>query len=187
MTVLPELTWKPTAASDSRNGATVELVVVHRWGVRVSAPKDEAVTAEGVVNFFSNPANRASAHIVYPGSVGTTTQMVAWQDMAWAEAAYNPEADEVESADDIWVLGPSGTIDEAGLEQLARIVAFRLHVRGLPAVWSTKRGFCRHADLGQAGGGHLECPTTDIPTWRKFVSLVQKELERGGFRTTWGH
>lgn len=181
--VLPNLRWHPTAASGPRHGHPVELVVVHRWGVRYVDAAGEAKDYAGVIAYFSNPANQASAHVVYPGSAvpGEATQMVAWSDYAWAEAAYNPVADDVESADAIW-LGH----DEEGLHVLARIVAARLHARGLPAVWSHRRGFCRHADLGQAGGGHLECPTTDLALWRRFVRLVQAEHERGHFRPSWG-
>lgn len=181
--VLPELRWHPTAASGDRRGHPVNLVVVHRWGVRYVSEPAEKVDYEGVVRFFSDPANNASAHIVYPGSAvpGEATQMVAWGHYAWAEAAYNPDADDIESADAIW-LGH----DPDGLQVLARIVADRLKRRGLPPVWSHRRGFCRHADLGAAGGGHLECPTTDLALWRHFIRLVQSEHERGGFRPYWG-
>src|SRR5581483_3115732 len=117
-------------------------------------------------------ANQASAHVVFPGSAvpGEATQMVAWDDKAWAEAAYNPSSDDIESADAIW-LGH----DPHGMAVLARIVAFRLHARGLPATWSAERGFCRHADLGSAGGGHTQCPTTDLALWRAFCGLVERE------------
>lgn len=181
--VLPDLKWDPTTACSPRHGHPVELVVVHRWGVRYTTEPVEAVSYQGVIDWFKNRANQASAHIVYPGSAvpGEATQMVAWSDLAWAEAAYNPVADEIESADAIW-LGA----DPDGLAQLARIVAFRLHIRGLPPVWSTRRGFCRHGDLGSAGGGHTQCPTTDLKLWRHFVSLVEHEALRGGFRPSWG-
>lgn len=180
--ILPRLVWHPTAASGNRHGHPVNLIVVHRWGVRYVDPKHEAASYHGVVNFFSNPKNGASAHIVYPGSAvpGEATQMVAWNQYAWAEASYNPDADEVESADAIW-LGK----DRHGMEVLARIVACRLHARNLPPVWSSRHGFCRHADLGAAGGGHTSCPTTDMEVWRHFVSLVKGEYTRGGCRP-WG-
>ena len=187
--VLPELSWKPTAASGLRHGSTVELVVVHRWGVRYQGPAETAKQYEGVISYFLDPAHQASAHVVFPGSAvpDRATQMVSWAHMAWAEAAYNPVADDVESADACWTGGANGgPADPDGLEVLARIVAFRLHQRGLPAVWSHRRGFCRHADLGSAGGGHTACPTTDLGLWRHFVHLVQLQAERGGFRRTWG-
>lgn len=182
--VLPELHWVPTAAEGSRGGSPVDIVVVHRWGVRYVSSRGEARDYEGVVRYFLNPSNRASAHVVFPGSavLGKATQMVHWNRMAWAEAAYNPIADDIESADGIW-LGK----DAQGLRVLARIVAYRIHKHGLPCVWSHHRGFCRHADLGAAGGGHLQCPTTDISLWRHFVSLVQAEHQRGEFRHSWGH
>lgn len=181
--VLPKLEWVPTNAKGSRHGQKVELVVVHRWGVRFTTEAAEARSYEGVIRFFSDPANRASAHVVFPGSAvpGEATQMVAWGDMAWAEAAYNPVADDIESADAIWVGG-----DAHGMQVLARIVADRLKVRGLPPAWSHRRGFCRHADLGAAGGGHTACPTTNLAQWRRFCRMVQEEYDRGGFRRHWG-
>lgn len=180
--VLPNLRWHPTQASGARAGHPVNLVVVHRWGVRYTDRPQEASAYEGVINFFSNPKNQASAHVVFPGSAvpGEATQMVSWHDYAWAEAAYNPDADDVESADAIW-LGA----DPEGMQVLARIVACRLRARSLPAVWSIRKGFCRHADLGAAGGGHTQCPTTNLSMWKHFVGLVQTEYLRGGCRP-WG-
>jgi hypothetical protein len=181
--VLPNLDWHPTNASGSRGGVAVERVVVHRWGVAYSNEQAEAQAYQGVINFFSDPAHEASAHVVFPGSAvpGEATQMVPWDEMAWAEAAYNPSSDDVESADAIW-LGH----DPLGMAVLARIVAARLNARGLPAVWSAERGFCRHADLGVQGGDHLSCPTTNIALWKAFVALVEHEATRGGFRADWG-
>lgn len=181
--VLPRLEWRPTAACGDRHGHPISLIVVHRWGVRYTDQSAEARSYQGVINWFLNPGNQASAHIVYPGSAvpNEATQMVHWADYAWAEAAYNPAAQEIESADAIW-LGK----DPDGMTQLARIVAYLLHRHGLPPVWSTAKGFCRHADLGAAGGGHTECPTTDMAVWRGFVRQVQAQAKRGGFRSHWG-
>ena len=182
MASLPELDWKPTQAKGDRHGHPVDLVVVHRWGLNYVSPAETVAAYHGVISEFLNPANDASAHIVFPGSAvkGKATQMVAWKDYAWTQAAYNPRCDEVESADAIW----QGH-DPEGFKVLARIVAFRLHKRGLPPVWSSGRGFCRHYDLGAAGGGHTD-PTTDLHLWRSFVKLVQAEHARGHFRETWG-
>lgn len=181
--VLPELTWDPTHASGDRHGARVQHVVVHRWGVRYTSPQQEDASFEGVRSFFRNPANRASAHVVYEGEAagGRAAQMVRWSDYAWAEAAYNPTSVEIESADAIW-LGH----DPHGLRRLARMVAWCLVHWSLPPVWSHERGFCRHADLGAAGGSHPSCPTTDLATWREFATWVLYEHGRGGFRSSWG-
>src|SRR5437868_8344072 len=171
MAVLPSLVWRRTTACSDRRGHPVSLVVVHRWGVRYTSPAGEAKSYHGVINYFLDRSHQASAHFVYPGSAEAgCTQMVRYADFAWAEAACNPSSVEVESADAIWLHK-----DDAGLKQLARIVAFLLHRYKLPAVWSHTRGFCRHADLGSAGGGHTACPTTDLGLWRIFVSLVQAE------------
>ena len=75
-------------------------------------------------------------------------------------------------------------------EACARVVAFRLHKRGLPAHYIfgshllNSPGFTRHYDLGAAGGGHSD-PTTDGATWHHFCTLVEAELQRGGFRDKW--
>jgi hypothetical protein len=175
--VLPELVWVPTRAHGDRHGARV---VVHRWGVRFTTLAAEAKSYRGVTNEFLDPANEASAHVVYPGSAVSgghiATQMVAWADAAWTESHYNPTSDEIESADAIW-LGH----DWYGFHVLARMVAHRLHERQLPPVWSAERGFCRHGDLGSLGGGHTACPTTDPHLFRLFASTVQHEYARGGF------
>jgi hypothetical protein len=151
--------------------------------VRFTSEKAEAASYQGVIRHFRDPANRASAHVVYPGSAvaGVAAQMVPWSEAAWTEAAYNPSSVEIESADAIW-LGH----DQHGFQQLARMAAYLLHAYSLPPVWSHERGLCRHGDLGAAGGGHPSCPTTDLHLWRTFVSRVQYEHERGHFRHRWG-
>lgn len=182
---LPELVWRPTRACMSREGETIRRVVLHRWGVSYTTPKAEAASYAGVIRWFEDPANAASAHLVLPGSAvpGRAAQMVAWGQAAWAEAAYNRSSVEIECADAIW-LGH----DPRGLAVAARITAFLLAKYDLPAIWSVERGFCRHGDLGQAGGGHTACPTTDRNVFQAFAYLVKFEAHRGGFRPfrTWG-
>lgn len=194
---LPTLEWNPTAASGHRHGHAIARVVAHRWGDRYVNEKQEAGVYHGVVNYFKDKKNGASAHIVFPGSAvpGEATQMVSWSDYAWTQAAYNPGSVEVEAADAIFV-----GHDVAGMATLARILAFLLATGGglyapfkrpLPPVWSHERGLCRHADLGAAGGGHTQCPTTDLAQWRHLVKLTQNEyhLAASGakpFRQTWG-
>ncbi len=186
---LPELKWEPTHNCGSRNDSPIRLVVVHRWGVRFTDEHAELASYHGVVNYFKQPKSQVSAHIVYPGSAapGEATQMVPWHLKAWAEAYYNPDSVEIESADAIW-LGH----DPAGFHQLAHIVAYLLHHYHLPpraltsAQVATSHGFCRHADLGLLGGGHTSCPATDLSLWHSFAHLVVSEYQRGGFRHMWG-
>lgn len=196
--ILPELAWKASGGATPRHGSHVARVVIHRWGERIPVSElDEAKLYGGVVNYLRDAKNRASAHVVHPGTIapGLATQLVRWSDFAWAEAAYNPTSVEVESADAIWIQDEHGVYDEVGLETLARITAFLLSTGGglhlptertLPPVWSHERGFCRHADLGAAGGGHTECPTTDVARWRHFCSRVEYQWHLGQFRPTWG-
>ena len=140
-----------------------------------------------------NPQANASAHGVLGRPVATGgpkvkplefTQLVRWSEKSWSCEAFNGVSEGLEIDDDAW----TGKDPEA-LRVAARIVAFRLHKRGLPARWARKgygRGFCRHADLGLAGGGHTECPTTNLILWLKFVYMVKRELRRGNFRHEWG-
>src|SRR5438270_2066263 len=155
---LPNLEWVPTRAQSSRRGASVRLVVVHRWA---------GGSLQGVERWFENPSHEASSHLVYAGeegpNAGRCAQMVPWSQKAWTEALYNAQSVEVECADAIWI----GS-DFKGLHRTARIVAFLLHKYGLPPVHVTgaailhgRGGWCRHADLGAAGGGHTQCPSTD--------------------------
>ena len=187
--VLPELEQHPTqACSDRHTGSKISMVVIHRWGV--SQWKGERI--DGVINYFKNPANQVSSHLVYAGEqgpdAGRCVQMVPLAKKAWTEAAFNSVGVSVESSDRLW-LGD----DLAGLHRLARITGWLLHHHGLPAVdlegeaVLNDRGFTRHGALGMNGGGHTLCPTatpTD-PRWLLFRKQVKAEYDRGGYRTVW--
>lgn len=181
--VLPEVKWVPTQARGNRHGSKVHRIVLHRWGVRYSDLPHERLSYHGVINEFKDKRNQASAHFVFPGSAvpNEITQMVTYASYAWTEAAYNPTSVEIECADAIW-LG----MDPDGFEQLAHITGYLLHHFGLPPVWSHDHGFCRHGDLGVAGGNHPSCPTTDMKVWRSFIKKTQTHYHEGGYRKEWG-
>lgn len=181
--VLPEIKWVPTQNKDPRNGAHVKRVVLHTWGGHYISEKMEAVSYEAVINQFKRPSSKTSAHFVYPGSAvpNEITQMVDYAHYAWTEEAYNPTSVEIECADAIW-LGH----DPAGFEQLAHTVGFLLHHFGLRPVWDIHGGFCRHGDLGIAGGNHPMCPTVDTTRWRHFAGRVEFNYKAGGYRPDWG-
>ena len=111
------------------------------------------------------------------------TQLVPWSRKAWACVSFNSRSDNIETPDWIW-LEPLTPRALEVMHVCARVVAFRLHKRGLPATWLRGgallrgHGFTRHYDLGAAGGGHTD-PTTDPHRWGVFVALVQHELARG--------
>ncbi len=171
--VLPPLKERPTPNRSSRHGGRVSLIVVH----------DTEGGYEGSIEWLCNPAAQASAHIVLREDGGEATQLVPWDEKAWSCVAFNSVSENLELA--------GFAARWYGLRELqvaARIVAFRLRKRGLPARWATGGrglGFCRHADLGVAGGGHHD-PTTSIAKWLLFVAMVKHEYARGGFRRVWG-
>lgn len=169
---LPRLEHRPSPnQSDRLEG--VRLVVVH----------DTEGGYEGSIAWLCNPAAQASAHVVLREDGAEATQLVPWSRKAWACMAYNSASDNLEMAG-----FASRGYGLAQLRRAARIVAFRLHKRGLPARWARGgqgQGFCRHYDLGAAGGGHYD-PTTSTAKWLAFVALVKLEHRRGHFRHDWG-
>lgn len=165
--------WTP---NQGRRLTPVRLVVVHR----------PVGSYRSAIEVLCDPAHEASAHVVVREDGREATQLVGWGKKAWACVWFNSTSDNIETPDWIW----SGELAEPKLQVLkvcARIVAFRLHKRGLPAQWCkpTGKGFLRHYDLGKAGGGHTD-PTTDNHRWLQFVELVRQEADRGHFRPHWG-
>ena len=186
-TTLPDLHWEPTRACGPReSGSHIQIAFAHRWGI--SNPNAESIA--GVINEFMNPANQASAHIVYAGEVGPSrgqaVQMVPLSAKAWTEAADNSKGVSVEFGDEIWLGG-----DPEGFARAARIFGWLCHHCSLPPNWvrnphgSTAKGISRHADGGAADGGHTQCPTTDIQLWEQFVYRVKAEYKHGGYRKEW--
>ena len=175
-TVLPPIKFHGTPNFSART-EPVTLVVVHR----------PVGSYQGSISTLCNPAREASAHIILgrpkAGAPLEATQLVRWSKKAWACVAFNSRSDNLEIADDAW-----NGHDKEAWRVAARITAYRLHVRKLPPRWARNgqgRGFCRHYDLGIAGGGHTD-PTTSTIAWLKFVFRVKWEYHRGGFRESWG-
>lgn len=159
---------------------------MHRWGITAFAKE----TIEGVIAEFENPANQASAHIVYAGEVGPSAgrcvQMVPLHLKAWTEALDNSEGVSVECGDAMW-LGH----DPEGFARAARIAGWLLLDEKLPAAWvrhphtTHYHGIARHADGGAADGGHTVCPTADLELFAQFVARVKAEIAHGGYRKEW--
>ncbi len=174
--VLPKLAQRDSPNQSSRRGAKVTLIVVHR----------PVGSYKGSIATLMNPATQASAHAIMAPGGKEATQLVPWDQKAWACVSFNAVSDNLEIADEAW----TGE-DPHGFAVAARIVAFRCHKRGIPARWIrgsellNHSGVTRHYDLGAAGGGHTD-PTLDERVWRDFMVRVQHELTRGGFREVWG-
>jgi len=172
--VLPPLKWVESPNQSARDhGTHVDLIVVH----------DTEGGYDGAVSWFANSHSQVSAHIVLKEDGSEATQMVPYDRKAWHCESFNSRSIGLEMA--------GFAKDGYGPHEwavAARVVAFLLHRYGLPARWAKGGGgdgFCRHYDLGAAGGGHHD-PTTDDAVWAKFVFQVTHELDRGGFRETWG-
>lgn len=176
--VLPKL-YLRLSPNFSRRVLPVGLVVVHR----------PVGSYHGSIESMCDRRHEASAHVIVNEYGNEATQLVPWGRKAWACRFYNSRSDNIETPDHIW-LDP---LDEERLRIMrvcARVVAFRLHKRKAPARWVRsgfmfRKGVTRHYDLGKAGGGHTD-PTTDPHRWEIFLSMVDEELRRGGFRKDWG-
>lgn len=182
--ILPRLAQAPSLNRSPRL-QPVRMVVVHR----------PAGSYRGAIEALrdphpDHPERRVSAHVLVREDGREATQLVPWNLKAWSCAAFNSLSDNIETPDAIWSKPLTGANLHAFLV-CARIVAFRLHQRGFPAVWLRGetllhgRGFTRHLDLGAAGGNHSD-PTSDTARWRSFVAAVETQHRRGGFRRTWG-
>jgi hypothetical protein len=178
--VLPPLRWKPSPNRSQRLHPPVRLVVVHR-------PVGHYA---GAIAAMCDPKHQASAHVIVREDGAEATQLVPWGRKAWACAAFNSQSDNIETPDMLWT-APLTAETRRVMRVCARVVAFRLHKRSLPAAVLfganilTGQGFTRHYDLGIAGGGHTD-PTTDMGRWLAFGEMVAEEHARGGFRPTWG-
>jgi hypothetical protein len=172
--VLPTLKWQESPNfSDRKPGVNLDLIVVH----------DCEGGYASSVSWFANGHSNVSAHLVLKEDGSEVTQMVPYSKKAWHCASFNSRSIGLEM---------SGFAKQGYGEHewavAARIVAFLLQKHGLPDRWAKNgqgSGFCRHYDLGQAGGGHSD-PTTDDTVWQSFVNRVKHEVQRGGFRPAWG-
>lgn len=168
--VLPDLRISSTPNRSTRHGARVQTVVVH----------DTEGAYAGAVSWLKDPRARASAHVVVREDGKEATQLVGWEEKAWACESFNAVSDNIEMA------GFVGHFSRAQLGAVARIVAFRLHKRGLKPNHSITNGYCFHSDLGAPGGGHHD-PGLSPADAKWFDSQVKYEFKRGGFRPTWGY
>lgn len=179
----PQLRFRPSPNHSTRGGRRPRLVFVHRWG---------GGSFESTCGWLCKPGSEASAHVVYGGTLehapGEAAQLVPFAGKAWTECDLNAVGISIESADAIWT-----GHDPFGFAQLARIVALLCHLHldacrpvGAAGILAGSHGFCRHADAGALGCGHLECPTTDAALWQQFSERVVAEHRAGGFRARWG-
>lgn len=165
---LPPIKWRESPNQSQRLfPADVELIVVH--------------TPEGsynaMVEYICRSSSQVSYHVLLREDGLEATQLVAWGRKAWHAKVHNGRSEGISAAG----YARNFNVRSEQSKRLARIVAFRLHKRGLPASWSTKRGFCRHADLQTDRSDPMS-----RAKWLVFVGMVKYEKARGRFRKEWG-
>jgi len=168
--VLPALKFVKSPNYSSRGGRKVDVIVVH----------DCEGSFGGSIAWFQQAKSRVSAHIVLSEDGTQAVQMVDWANKAWHVCGINPMSEGIEAA------GYSAKgLRAPEWQALAAIVAFRLHVRGLPPVWTRggPGGFCQHKDLGAVGGSHYDI-TSDPSVMNTFVAMVQAAYA-GPIPTVW--
>jgi N-acetyl-anhydromuramyl-L-alanine amidase AmpD len=179
--ILPPLKWRESPNQSARPGGARDI-----HGIVMHATQGGY---DGSVSWLCNPSANASAHLVLREDGNEATQLVPWSRKAWHAVAANQHFLGIEIA------GFTDHIPEDTWRSAARIAAFFCKEYEIPPVWNVRHGgafaagITRHKDLGVAGGGHVDPITRvagDAPSWLWFISLVQHELERGGFLDSWG-
>jgi len=170
--MLPPLKWKASSNFSSRNGARVDLLVLH----------DAEGAYAGTIDWFAQRQSKVSAHFVIKEDGSEATQMVDLADKAWHCVQFNSRSVGFE-------MGGFAAKGFASVEweAAANIIGFHLHHLQIPLRWARAGvgpGFCSHFDLGRAGGGHSD-PTTDPAKWQQFVALVTASYEKGDFPPIW--
>jgi hypothetical protein len=167
MLALPPIKFTPSPNFSSRGGQKVRLIVAH----------DCEGNYAGSIAWFAMAQSRVSAHLVLKEDGSEATQMVAWANKAWHAVAFNGFSEGIEAAG-YAVKGFAA----AEWEALAALVAWRLHVNGIPCQEATPAnnwtGFTEHAKLGAAGGGHHDI-TEDPNAWAAFVARVHVAYGQG--------
>ncbi len=169
---LPPLKFVASPNFSSRGGARVDLVVVH----------DTEGAYAGAIAWFAQARSEVSAHFVLREDGGEATQMVDLAKNAWHVCAFNRRSVGLEIAGK-----ESAGFSDAAWLAAARIVAYLLHHLQIPCRFAEAGvgpGFCRHYDLGRAGGGHDD-PTTDAAKWAWFCDRAKAEYARGDLPAIW--
>ena len=175
---LPPLVYRQTPNQSARSTQDVRLVVVH----------DPEGSYEGSISWILNRSAQVSYHVLTNRDVSHATQFVMWDRKAWSCAQFNSRSDNIS------IEGHAGnTWTYPALNRLARIVAYRLWKRNLPARFVSApidpdhpgRGFTFHSELGHAGGDHHDPGLTGIKK-QYFISAVKWHYQFGHFRPSWG-
>lgn len=146
----------------SRGGVKPAIIVLHTT---------EGSYA-GAVSWLQNPKSQGSSNVVVSAK-GESTRLVDDDAKAWAQADFNPQALSIEqegrAAQTSW--------PDAQLQTVAKWIAYWSKKHGIPITHSTTRGVCQHKNLGQAGGGHVDCG--DAYPEAKVLALARGYAKNG--------
>ena len=164
---IPPIKWTASPNFSSRGGQKVRLIVAH----------DCEGSYAGSVSWFAMARSQVSAHLVLRDDGNEATQMVAWGNKAWHACDVNPYSEGIEAAGyEAKGLGAH----EFG--SLAALVAWRLHVNGIPCQEATATnhwtGFTQHGKLGAMGGGHHDF-TESADVWASFAKQIEAAYSQG--------
>lgn len=163
-------------------GRDVDWVVIHT--------QEGSGNAAGIVNYLCNPNAQVSYNAVCDDR--ETVLVVPWDQNPWAAMNANTRGDHLLSAGSFaswsrgkWLESDSrdGKNENAQMDRLAALVAWRCQVRGIPIEYVGGRfpdrpGVVGHVDFGQWGGGHTD-PGPNFP-WDVLISRA-KSIANGGF------
>jgi len=171
---LPSYRWVASPCYSSRNGARVKLIVVH----------DCEGSYGGSVAWFARTESQVSAHVVLSEDGMQATQMVGWGNKAWHVCAFNGFSEGIEAAG----YAAKG-LGAPEWQALANLTALRLRANSIPCQRATANnnwtGFCQHADLGVAGGGHHDI-TNSQDKLDAFEQMVWDAYRDPVLPNSWG-
>ena len=147
----------PSPFYSSRSDATVTTIVIHT--------AEGATTIQSLGSWFQNPTANVSSHTGADDTPNTVGEYVRRDYKAWTQGNANPWCVSLELCG--FAAWDSAEWDRhpTMLANCAAWIAEEAAAFGIPIVKLTAaqaqdpnaRGVCQHIDLGQMGGGHVDC------------------------------
>ncbi|AXQ64407.1 endolysin [Gordonia phage Neville] len=164
-------------------GRNVSWIVIHT--------QEGNGRAKDIIPYLCNPApgGDRSRAVSYNAVVDDTESVlvVPWDQNPWSASNANSRGDHLLSAGSFarWTAAKwletddrDGKDENAQMDRLAKLTAYRCKVRGIPPVYVGGKGMpktpgiCGHVDFGAWGGGHTD-PGKNFP-WAEFIRRVQE-------------
>lgn len=169
---IPKLKWQASPNFGLRSRVPLDQIIIH----------DTEGGYAGAIATFLNNHSKVSAHFVVKEDGYEITQMVKVIDDAWHAVIFNSRSIGVELAGFM-----AKGLGAAEWDEAAWFTALLCRRYGIKPVWAQggkSSGIARHADLGAAGGGHVD-PTADINgVWLPFIANVGKIYAANVFPTS---